>query len=143
MATAAGPSGTTPAPFHGGGKGRFAQNQAKYGQPLPLILPSSSEAGPSTTTSYLASLIPSFGTRRPAHEQVAQRQCIGTLDPLTKSVWVTNRQDVEYLFQKGFFGKGTLSRSDPTWRARRIDLVKGGSCKCYLCSSLYNLSSWL
>lgn len=45
---------------------------------------------------------------------------------------MTNREDVETLFQKGFFGKGTLSRSDPTWRARRIDMVKGGSSQFFL-----------
>lgn len=38
-------------------------------------------------------------------------------------------EDVEILFRRGFFGKGTLSRSEPTWRARRIDMIKGGECE--------------
>jgi len=35
---------------------------------------------------------------------------------------------MDILFRRGFFGKGTLSRSEPSWRERRVDLVKGGSC---------------
>lgn len=34
-------------------------------------------------------------------------------------------------FQKGFFGKGSLSRSEPSWRARRVGLLKGGDSKLY------------
>jgi tRNA-splicing endonuclease subunit Sen2 len=49
---------------------------------------------------------------------------------------VVEREDMDILFRRGFFGKGTLSRSEPSWRERRIDLVKGGSCTSLgLCST--------
>ncbi|KAF9914901.1 tRNA splicing endonuclease subunit sen2 [Lobosporangium transversale] len=38
--------------------------------------------------------------------------------PLGRSVWVKNENDMEKLFRQGFFGKGTLSRSEATWRQR-------------------------
>ncbi|TNY24336.1 tRNA-intron endonuclease [Rhodotorula diobovata] len=41
-------------------------------------------------------------------------------DPLTLSVWVTNDAHMTRLWRQGFFGKGFLSRSEPSWR-RRVD----------------------
>ncbi|KAF9185039.1 tRNA splicing endonuclease subunit sen2 [Haplosporangium sp. Z 767] len=38
--------------------------------------------------------------------------------PDGQSVWVRNDQDMETLFRQGFFGKGTLSRSEATWKQR-------------------------
>lgn len=38
---------------------------------------------------------------------------------------------MDLAFQKGFFGKGSLSRSEPSWRARRVGLLKGGDSKLY------------
>ncbi|KAG0253381.1 tRNA splicing endonuclease subunit sen2 [Mortierella polycephala] len=40
------------------------------------------------------------------------------LHPDGQSVWVRNDQDMETLFRQGFFGKGTLSRSEATWKQR-------------------------
>jgi len=45
--------------------------------------------------------------------------CIGTLDTDTQSVWVTDAKDINLLWKRGFFGKGNLSRSEPTWFARQ------------------------
>ena len=45
--------------------------------------------------------------------------CEGVFDKLTKSVWVTNREHAMSLWRHGFFGKGDLSRSEPTWLARQ------------------------
>lgn len=39
---------------------------------------------------------------------------------------MTNKKDIEILFRRGFFGKGTLSRSEPTWKDRRLDAIRGG-----------------
>ena len=112
---------------------RNATNQKKFGTPLPILLPCS-PLHPSYNprqkqhqSTYLSSLIPSFSWITP---QVIVPRCVGVFDPVTRSVKVENKQDMEILFRRGFFGKGSLSRSEPTWRDRRIDLVKGGECEC-------------
>ncbi|GJJ70488.1 tRNA-splicing endonuclease subunit Sen2 [Entomortierella parvispora] len=38
--------------------------------------------------------------------------------PRGDAVWVVRSEDIKILFQQGFFGKGTLSRSEPTWKQR-------------------------
>ncbi|KAK9711810.1 tRNA splicing endonuclease subunit sen2, variant 3 [Basidiobolus ranarum] len=35
------------------------------------------------------------------------------------AVWVLKREHIEYLWTKGFFGKGILSRSEPNWKQRQ------------------------
>ena len=44
----------------------------------------------------------------------------GWYDPLTKSVWMYDKGDAMKLWTHGFFGKGSLSRSEPTWSARKV-----------------------
>lgn len=44
---------------------------------------------------------------------------VGTYDALTRSVWVTDPAGAAILWRRGFFGKGSLSRSEPTHLARR------------------------
>ncbi|BGP17582.1 hypothetical protein JCM10213_001230 [Rhodosporidiobolus nylandii] len=39
-------------------------------------------------------------------------------DELTQSVWVTKDSDMMRLWRQGFFGKGLLSRSEPSWKRR-------------------------
>lgn len=104
---------------------------AKYGSPLPILLPNSStglqaqnykdkgksKSGQSILSTYAPSLT----------AEIIVPQCNGVYDPITRSVWVTDREDMDILFRRGFFGKGTLSRSEPSWRERRVDLLKGGS----------------
>lgn len=48
--------------------------------------------------------------------------CDGSFDKLTKSVWVTKREDAMILWRSGFFGKGDLSRSEPSWFSRQQKL---------------------
>jgi len=38
--------------------------------------------------------------------------------PRGGAVWVVRSKDMKILFQQGFFGMGTLSRSEPTWKQR-------------------------
>lgn len=47
--------------------------------------------------------------------------CEGYFDPATRSVWVSTEKDTKLLWQRGFFGKGDLSRSEPSWLARQIN----------------------
>lgn len=106
------------------GRARHQANMRKYGNPLPILI-SSPKPNPSSST-ILSSYLPTFLTTQTIIEIPI---CNGTYDPRTRSVWVTDKQDMEILFRRGFFGKGTLSRSEPTWRERRIDLIKGGQCQ--------------
>ena len=117
---------------------RFQANQKKYGTPLPIILPSSplhpdykppaskdaSSSGSSKGSGLLSSFWSALETPR-----IEIPRCVGVYDPVTRSVWVEKREDMEILFNRGFFGKGTLSRSEPTWRDRRVAQVKGGDCE--------------
>ena len=85
---------------------------------FPSSLPSSplhpSYKPPSRDSDRL-SLLASFLAVFEAAPKVEIPQCVGVFDPITRSVWVTDTKDMEILFNRGFFGKGTLSRSEPTW----------------------------
>jgi|SRR6185312_746290 len=39
----------------------------------------------------------------------------GIFDRASRSVWVSKQEDIDILWRQGFFGKGTLSRSEPLW----------------------------
>lgn len=82
---------------------RRAENNKIYAQPLPLVF----------SRSYVA-----LGLSR---QIVLNPCCEGYWDPLTKSVWVTNRKDSTTLWHRGFFGKGDLSRSEPSWFSRQVN----------------------
>ncbi|KAG0355235.1 tRNA splicing endonuclease subunit sen2 [Gamsiella multidivaricata] len=47
--------------------------------------------------------------------------------PQGECVWVKSGKDMETLFRQGFFGKGTLSRSEATWKQRNTGDVSGMS----------------
>lgn len=51
--------------------------------------------------------------------------CIGFFDALTNSVWVQDPKDAMILWRRGFFGKGSLSRSEPTWKSRKVASLTG------------------
>lgn len=40
------------------------------------------------------------------------------MSPETRTVYVTNEQAIRALWERGFFGKGSLSRSEPSWLDR-------------------------
>jgi len=42
---------------------------------------------------------------------------------------VTDREDANYLWESGFYGKGSLSRSEPTWIARAQKRILGVNAK--------------
>ncbi|KAK1835742.1 putative tRNA-splicing endonuclease subunit tsp-2 [Podospora conica] len=45
---------------------------------------------------------------------------IGVWDPATGSVHVNDPKSIRVLWEQGFFGKGTLSRSEPNWMKREL-----------------------
>ncbi|TRM65204.1 hypothetical protein BD626DRAFT_398682 [Schizophyllum amplum] len=118
----------------GPGKGgaRRADNARIYGNPLPLLfvepdLPPASASLTRRLTHPNGLLRPrgllhavglSIGLRP---TDVINPHCEGVLDLATKSVWVTDPRSVLVLWQRGFFGKGHLSRSEPSWLARQVN----------------------
>lgn len=54
--------------------------------------------------------------------------------PQGQSVWVTGTKNMETLFRQGFFGKGTLSRSEPTWKQRHTVGAQGNTCSQWMSS---------
>jgi len=56
--------------------------------------------------------------------------CIGYFSTTTRSVHITDPKHIRALWEMGFFGKGTLSRSEPSWLERekaRLREGKGGT----------------
>ncbi|EPX74768.1 tRNA-splicing endonuclease subunit catalytic subunit Sen2 [Schizosaccharomyces octosporus yFS286] len=75
-------------------------------RPLPPIIPTN----PLTWVPYIYYY---FFSRTPKQIPV---QC--TVDSSTRSCLVTDREGIQRLWTNGFFGKGNLSRSEPTWQVR-------------------------
>src|SRR5258708_5351236 len=92
------------------------ENNKIYGHPLPLIFV---DPLPSRITSILAFVGLSL-------TRVENPHCEGIFDSITRSVWVTNPDQSLILWRRGFFGKGNLSRSEPSWLARQINIRKSG-----------------
>lgn len=121
-----------------GGQKQRAEKERVYGTPLPLLLPSSPLHPGHVPTSKFnphgepSSLLASYAGIISSASRPIVPACVGRLDRASASVWVEGA-DMAVLFNRGFFGKGTLSRSDPNWRSRRVELLKGGSGESVLC----------
>ncbi|WVW80390.1 tRNA-intron endonuclease [Kwoniella bestiolae CBS 10118] len=126
------PGSSQPGGSAGAGKNaaraRNLANQKRYANPLPILFntpssaASSSKSKASSSSSsglVLSSFFPSARIEVP--------QCVGSFDPITRSVWIEDERSKHILFTRGFFGKGSLSRSEPSWRERRVALLKGGA----------------
>ncbi|KAG7443651.1 uncharacterized protein BT62DRAFT_934886 [Guyanagaster necrorhizus] len=104
------PSGRSKGPFKGGG--RRNDNNRIYSNPLPILF---TDDSPKPIRSLLNLLGLSLARVQTPH-------CNAIFDPTTCSVWVTNYSDALLLWRRGFFGKGNLSRSEPSWLARQKTL---------------------
>ena len=98
------------------GGARRAENNRIYAHPLPIVFQS---PFPNKVRSTLGLLGLSLN-------QVLNPHCEGYLDLATRSVWVIDPSSSKTLWRKGFFGKGDLSRSEPSWLARQINDRKAG-----------------
>lgn len=123
----------------------YHEKQRMYRHPLPLLdVPPHDEAvfarldtwhrekskapAPSTWWDWLAgwtsAAARSTGFRpRPGAEDKngsLPSPVVGHYDPMTRSVWVTDPHGAQVLWRRGFFGKGSLSRSEPTWLERLV-----------------------
>ncbi|KAH9933308.1 uncharacterized protein B0H18DRAFT_1082989 [Fomitopsis serialis] len=100
------------------GGARRGENNRIYAHPLPVIVEKShSWAG------HILGLFGVSGTR------VINPHFTGIFDPDTRSVWVVESKDATILWRRGFFGKGDLSRSEPSWRARQISAQRAAAGK--------------
>ena len=87
---------------------RRNENNIIYANPLPIIF-SQVENKFAVTTLGIFGISPT---------RVLNPRCKGTFDPITRSIWVTDPKDRVVLWRRGFFGKGNLSRSEPSWLVR-------------------------
>lgn len=116
----------TPGPRTAGAKkgfGRKNDNNKIYAYPLPLVL-----EVPEPQTRWSPNFIGLFGL---STSRVLNPHCEGVFDDKTKSVWVLNSKDSMILWQRGFFGKGNLSRSEPSWFARQVNQRQTGTRRTY------------
>lgn len=88
--------------------GQQAENKRTYSNPLPVSFPNL-PAYPRLTLGLLG--LSNFIIDNP--------HCLGVLDSDTQSIWVLNPKDSLVLWRRGFYGKGNLSRSEPSWLARQ------------------------
>ncbi|KAG5647884.1 hypothetical protein DXG03_007808 [Asterophora parasitica] len=95
---------------------RRNENNRIYANPLPVFF---AEPPPSRIRSVLGLLGLSL-------TEVVNPHCEGVFDSTTRSVWVSNPKDTILLWRRGFFGKGDLSRSEPSWLARQINNRRTG-----------------
>jgi len=96
---------------------RRQDNNRIYAHPLPIIF---HEPPPSSRIRSILGFLGLSLTR------VENPHCEGIFDPVTRSVWVSNSDHSLILWRRGFFGKGSLSRSEPSWLARQINDKKSG-----------------
>ncbi|TFK25589.1 hypothetical protein FA15DRAFT_668286 [Coprinopsis marcescibilis] len=91
---------------------RNTENNRIYAHPLPLLF----------VEPPLARLNSVLGLLGLSLTRIENPHCEGIFDPLTRSVWITNMGHSMALWKRGFFGKGNLSRSEPSWLARQLNL---------------------
>jgi len=83
-----------------------------YQNPLPIAFGTKNDSN--SWWSYLCSLFTIFPL-------VEVPVISGVYDAASNSVWVHNMQEGRILWERGFFGKGSLSRSEPTWLTREVN----------------------
>lgn len=79
--------------------------------PLPPLIPHNPFSVLHIALVYFFQLL----AHSPSHPQALYQ---GYLSAETRSIHVTDEQTVRVLWERGFFGKGSLSRSEPSWLDR-------------------------
>lgn len=103
------------------GGGRKNEKNKVYASPLPLLF--------SVPETFLSHKLCAFlGIN---NVKVLNPLCTGVLDIATRSVWVVDPRDAGILWTRGFFGKGDLSRSEPSWHARQVNAKKAAGICTY------------
>lgn len=89
-----------------------AELRRTYQNPLPIVFGTKDDS--KGWWSYIWSLFTIFPS-------VEVPVISGVYDAASNSVWIHDIQEARILWERGFFGKGTLSRSEPTWLTREIN----------------------
>ncbi|THH04787.1 hypothetical protein EW145_g5268 [Phellinidium pouzarii] len=100
------------------GGARRTENNRIHAYPLPLVLEPASDTLVGKCTANVLRL---FGL---SNGHISRPHLEGVLDPATHSVWIANSSDAMLLWRWGFFGKGNLSRSEPSWLTRQLNQRK-------------------
>ncbi|KAH9004671.1 hypothetical protein EDB86DRAFT_3038103 [Lactarius hatsudake] len=87
---------------------RRNENNVIYANPLPIIFSQ-------VENKFAVTALGIFGI---SPTRVLNPRCKGVFDPTTRSIWITDPKDRMVLWRRGFFGKGNLSRSEPSWLVR-------------------------
>ncbi|KAI5285372.1 hypothetical protein KEM54_000622 [Ascosphaera aggregata] len=90
--------------------------------PLPPLIPHNPLSWATIAFTYISQLL----------SPPQRKKYTAYFDPLTSSVHVTDPSTIRALWEMGFFGKGSLSRSEPTWLERekkRLGLVAGSTAE--------------
>ncbi|KAH9176033.1 hypothetical protein EDB89DRAFT_1943344 [Lactarius sanguifluus] len=87
---------------------RRNENNVIYANPLPIIFSQ-------VESKFAVTALGIFGI---SPTRVLNPRCKGVFDPTTRSIWITDPKDRMVLWRRGFFGKGNLSRSEPSWLVR-------------------------
>lgn len=98
------------------GGARRQENNRIYAHPLPVLFDE-------PPTSRIGSILGFLGL---SLTRVENPHCEGIFDPITRSVWVSDPTHSAIFWRRGFFGKGDLSRSEPSWLSRQINIRKTG-----------------
>ncbi|CAG8658308.1 11787_t:CDS:2, partial [Ambispora leptoticha] len=81
-------------------------------QPLPITLSNSQPP------SLLSTIFGYFHIFKTATNEKSSTATIGIFDKFSRNIIVENKEHIDLLWKSGFFGKGTLSRGEPTWFSR-------------------------
>lgn len=123
------------------GKARTANKAAQYSQPLPIKVTSppskqnNYKRKPTSWSQFLLSLVGWAGdVNNSSSNQIRPDIVQAHYDPVTQTIYVEtgNHQDqdaspspaMRLLWECGFLGKGTLSRSEPSWKQREMQNLK-------------------
>jgi tRNA-splicing endonuclease subunit Sen2 len=87
-----------------------------HANPLPLTIQPFPPLIPHNPLSLLQILYTYFFCRTPCQPSPSY---VGFFNPATRSVHVVDARSIQAFWNSGFFGKGSLSRSEPTWISRR------------------------
>ncbi|CBQ71143.1 related to tRNA splicing endonuclease beta subunit [Sporisorium reilianum SRZ2] len=125
----------------GAGKKATAQKNQLYSKPIPVALDSTSNTAAAaigqadsenTLWSALCTLLtlgyctPTKQSNRPAADKGSKgKEKVSVFyDQQLQTIWVEDMDEgIRLLWQRGFFGKGNLSRSEPTWRQRKVNEI--------------------
>ncbi|KAH8116403.1 hypothetical protein DFH11DRAFT_1580325 [Phellopilus nigrolimitatus] len=110
---------------HRGGNAKRGARRSEfnkiYTHPLPLALEPPTSDADSLARKCTAGFLGLLGY---SVARISSPHLEGVLDIATRSVWVPNSPDAMLLWRRGFFGKGNLSRSEPSWLARQVNQRK-------------------